>query len=96
LNDSTGKDTTADTSISRMESIILGNNNLQIKTRMLDLSPQLGQTRNVSGLDDSTVKRSAKKGGNRNSIQATQRLDPIQENTHSLRELEKSDSIVIF
>lgn len=40
LNDSTGgKDTTAETSISRVESIVLGNNNLQIKTRVLDQSP---------------------------------------------------------
>jgi len=37
--DSTGKDTTAETSITRVESIVIGNNSLQIKTTILDQSP---------------------------------------------------------
>ena len=39
ITETTAKETTAETNVSRVESIILGNNNLQIKTRILEQSP---------------------------------------------------------
>lgn len=68
ITETTAKETTAETSISRVESIVLGNNNLQIKTRILEQSPLMSQTRNLASLEETSAKKSAKKGGNRNSI----------------------------
>jgi serine/threonine protein kinase len=51
ITETTAKETTAETSVSRIESIILGNNNLQIKTRILEQSPLISQTRNMASLE---------------------------------------------
>lgn len=80
ITETTAKETTAETNVSRVESIILGNNNLQIKTRILEQSPCISQTRNLGTLEESSAKKSAKKAGNRNSIIAQKSLEPILEN----------------